>query len=211
MAAHDHPVFTWLYTRIARAEEAGPVGAARTEVAAALHGRLLIVGLGPGGDLKHLPAAVTEVVGIEPSESMRRAAEPAVAAAQAAGLPVEVVDAVGESLPLPDASVDSVLLAYVMCTVDDPAAVLSEVHRVLRPDGSVAVLEHVAADDGTWMRRAQRFVSPVWPRLAGGCQCDRDTKAALAAEGFDVADVRDTRLVPFPPVAPAIIGVARRR
>src|SRR5690606_23168852 len=104
MAPHDHPVFTQVYKLLARAEDSGAVGKARTEVSRALHGRLLVVGLGPAEDLHHLPEAVTEVVGIEPSASMRKAAEANVAASS---IPVEVVDAVGEQLPLPDDSVDS--------------------------------------------------------------------------------------------------------
>ena len=70
MAPHDHPVFTQVYKLLARAEDSGAVGKARTEVSRALHGRLLVVGLGPAEDLHHLPEAVTEVVGIEPSASV---------------------------------------------------------------------------------------------------------------------------------------------
>ena len=63
MAPHDHPLFTQVYRLIARAEDSGAVGKARTEVSTHLHGRLLIVGLGPAEDLHHLPDTVTEVVG----------------------------------------------------------------------------------------------------------------------------------------------------
>ncbi|MDQ1250448.1 MAG: hypothetical protein QG597_4827 [Actinomycetota bacterium] len=208
MAPHDHPLFTQLYRVLARVEDSGPVGRARTQVSAQLHGRLLIVGLGPAEDLHHLPAAVTEVVGIEPSGPMRRAAEPAVAKARAAGLPVEVIDAVGEDLPLPDSSVDSVLFAYVLCTVDDPARAVAEARRVLRPGGTVGVLEHVAGPPGSWMRRAQRVVSPVWPKVAGGCRCDRDTRAELAAGGFDVSELDDFLVAPLVPVGAGLKGVA---
>lgn len=164
MAPHDHPVFTQVYKWLARAEDAGAIGKARTEVSCALHGRLLVVGLGPAEDLHHLPETVTEVVGIEPSASMRKAAA---AAVDAAPMPVEVIDAMGEQLPLPDNSVDSALFAYVLCSVEDPELVIAEALRVLRPGGTIAVLEHVKAREGTWMRRAQRLASPVWPHLAG--------------------------------------------
>lgn len=205
MASHNHPVFTQVYRFIARAEDSGAVGTARTEVAERLHGRLLVVGLGPAEDLHHLPDAVTEVIGIEPSASMRKIAR---AATARAALPVEIIDAVGEDLPLPDDSVDSALFAYVLCSVDDPRRVVAETLRVLRPGGVIAVLEHVAAGGG-WMRRAQRIASPVWPRLAGGCRCDRDTRAVFAEAGLDVSGLRDTVLTPVPPVAPALVGTIR--
>lgn len=210
MAGHDHPLFTRVYRVLVRLEDSGSVGRARTEAAEHLGGRLLVVGLGPAEDLHHLPASVTEVVAVEPSASMREAAQPFVEMAEESGMPVEVVDAVGEALPLPDESVDSVLLAYVLCTVDEPGRVLAEVDRVLRPGGPVGVLEHVAGAPGSWTRRTQRVVSPLWPRIAGGCRCDRDTRAVLDASGFDTAGLREATLVNVPPVAPALIGTAWR-
>ena len=62
MSGHDHPVFSRFYTLLAGVEERGSVGAARSRACAQLHGRTLVVGLGPGFDLAHLPPAVTEVV-----------------------------------------------------------------------------------------------------------------------------------------------------
>jgi ubiquinone/menaquinone biosynthesis C-methylase UbiE len=206
MPAHDHPVFTQVYRWLARAEDSGAIGKARTDVSRALHGRLLIVGLGPAEDLHHLPETVTEVVGIEPSASMRKVAH---AAVEAAPMPVEVIDAVGEQLPLPDDSVDSALFAYVLCSVDDPDLVVAETLRVLRPGGTIGVLEHVRAAEGTWMRRAQRFVSPVWPRLAGGCRCDQDTRAVFDAAGLDLSGLASPHLTPVPPVAPSLVGAIR--
>ncbi|MBK9434997.1 MAG: methyltransferase domain-containing protein [Candidatus Nanopelagicales bacterium] len=206
MSPHDHPLFTQVYRLIAKAEDSGVVGRTRTEVSAHLHGRLLIVGLGPAEDLHHLPDTVTEVVGVEPSASMRRAAH---AAIEHAAMPVEVIDAVGEDLPLPDDSVDSVLFAYVLCSVENPARVIAEALRVLRPEGTIAVLEHVAAEDGTWMRRVQRLVSPVWPWLAGGCRCDQNTRAVFAAAGLVLDDLQSTTLTNVPPVAPALVGTIK--
>ena len=203
MPGHDHPIFSQIYRVLARAEDSGAIGKARTEVSQALHGRLLIVGLGPAEDLHHLPAAVTEVVAVEPSAPMRRAAAQAIAKS---GMQVELLDAVGEDLPLPDSSVDAVLFAYVLCSVDDPERVVAEAMRVLRPGGTIAILEHVVAEDGSWMRRAQRLLSPAWPWLAGGCRCDRDTRATLEAAGLDVSGLSSPALTPVPPVAPALVG-----
>lgn len=203
MPGHDHPLFTQVYRWIAKAEDVGAIGEARTRVSEHLHGRLLVIGLGPAEDLHHLPASVTEVVGIEPSAPMRRAARGAIARSP---IPVEVIDAVGEDLPLPDASVDSALFAYVLCSVEDPQRVVAETLRVLRPGGTIAVLEHVVADGGTWMRRAQRIASPVWPWVAGGCRCDRDTRAVFAAAGLDVSALHSPPLTNLPPVAPSLVG-----
>ncbi len=208
MATHDHPLFTRLYGVIAGLEDDGPVGAARTTVAGHLAGRTLIVGLGPGFDLLHLPDSVTEVIAVEPSASMRRAAHDRVTD-YAKSRPIRVIDAVAEDLPLADASIDSILFAYVLCTVDDPSRAMAEARRVLRPGGVVAVMEHVRGAPGSWSGRAQRVVSRIWPHVAGGCHCDRDTRAAFADAGFDTSDLTDTVLVNVPPVAPAVVGTVR--
>ncbi len=211
MPAHDHPLFTRLYGVIADLGENSDLGPARSQVMAGAHGRLLIVGLGPGHDLDHLPEAVTSVVAVEPSASMRAMSMPRVAAARARGIEVELVDAVGEALPIPDGSVDSVLFAYVLCSVDSVPEVLGEARRVLHPEGSVCVLEHVRAEPGTWTHRLQTVVSVggLWRRVAGGCRCDQDTRAALVDAGFHVEDLQLQTLVNVPVVNWTLIGSSR--
>jgi ubiquinone/menaquinone biosynthesis C-methylase UbiE len=169
------------------------------------------VGLGPGHDLQHLPDAVTSVVAVEPSASMRAASLDRVSATRARGIEVELIDAVGEHLPLPDDSVDSVLFAYVLCSVESVSDVLDEARRVLHPGGTVCVLEHVRAQPGTWTARLQRGVSTggLWPRLAGGCRCDQDTRTALAASGFHVEGLEERTLVNVPVVGPTLMGSSR--
>ena len=149
------------------------------------------------------------MVALEPSASMRDAARPRVLSLASRGIDIEVLDALAESIPLPDASVDAVLVAYVLCSVQDPRAALAEIRRVLKPDGTLHVLEHVRAEPGTWVATLQRAVRPLWPRLAGGCRVDRDTGALLDASGFDMSEITLTRLLTLPPVAPTLVGVAR--
>lgn len=209
MAEHDHPLFTQLYRVLARVGERGEVGRARRRAARDLWGRLLIVGLGPGHDLDHLPHAVSEVVALEPSPSMRRAAAAQVEAFERGGRSIEVVDALAEDLPLADDSIDSILFAYVLCTVTDPDRALAEARRVLRPGGAIGVLEHVRARRGSLHLLPQLLLAPLWPAVGGGCHCDRETRAAFERAGFDMSQVADTTLVNLPPVAPAIVGTAR--
>jgi ubiquinone/menaquinone biosynthesis C-methylase UbiE len=205
----DHPIFTRAYAVLSTVGERTGLGALRERVLAEATGRLLIVGLGPGHDLDHLPEAVTSVVALEPSDSMRATARTRVRAARDRGIDVEVIDARAEGIPLPDSSVDSVLVAYVLCSVDDPGAALAEIHRVLRPEGSLHVLEHVRAKPHSFAGALQRLVRPVWPRLAGGCRVDQDTGDHIARAGFDLSEVRTVSLMTLPPVAPTLVGTAR--
>jgi ubiquinone/menaquinone biosynthesis C-methylase UbiE len=211
MARHNHPLFTRFYGLIAKVGDSGAIGQARTQVCSELSGRVLIIGLGPGVDLHHLPLEVTDVIAIEPSESMRKSAEPEIQQARDRGVTVQLLDAVAEDLPLDDDSVDGVLFAFVLCTIEDDrlAVAVAEARRVLRANGVLAILEHVKAPYGTWTYRSQCMLAAVWPHVSGGCHCDRDTRAVLEQAGFDTASVTDTVLVNMMPTGPAIVGVAR--
>ncbi|OHT80403.1 methyltransferase [Mycobacteroides chelonae] len=167
-------------------------------------GRLLVVGLGPGTDLMFLPPAVTSVAAVEPEAAMRRMAG---ALARRCGVEVDIVEGVGEAIPFPDNSFDSVHAGLVLCSVDDVAATLSEIRRVLAPGGRLVVLEHVRGDGV--MGRFQDLIAKPWSWLASGCEPNRRTVEAIAAAGFDTSGLRSVRrtLVP-PPCTPHLQGVA---
>ena len=203
-----HPGFARAYGLMMRA--AGPrLAPHRAAALHGAHGRLLVVGAGRGDDLDVLPPEVTEVIALEPDRAMRAALLPRAAAASVG---VHVLSGSATALPLADASVDTVLCALVLCSVDDPAAALAEIRRVLVPGGRLHLLEHVVAEPGTTRRRWQQLLDPVWGRLAGGCSLTRDTRAALQAAGFDTAEVHDLAMHPSLPVCvPHVHGVARVR
>jgi SAM-dependent methyltransferase len=207
--SRDHPVFAFLYNGLTWLGERTTLGRWRTEALAPAYGRLLIVGLGPGYDLRHLPPAVTEVVAVEPAASMRRIVRPRLGSRRRPVPPVRLVAGIGESLPLETASVDSVLLALVLCSVDDPVAVLGEVARVLRPGGVVCVLEHVRAAEGSRLGGVQDRTAALWSRIAGRCRPDRRTRDAFIAAGYDVSGLADRTLrLTVPLLAPTLIGCA---
>jgi ubiquinone/menaquinone biosynthesis C-methylase UbiE len=167
-------------------------------------GRLLMIGVGPGTDLAFLPPAVTAVAAVEPVASFRRMAS---GVADRCGIAVDIVDGVAESIPFPDNSFDSVHVALVLCSVDDVAATLGEIHRVLAPGGRLIVLEHVRGDGA--MGRFQDLIAKPWSWLASGCHPNRRTIDAIAAAGFDTGGLRSIRrtLVP-PPCTPHLQGFA---
>ena len=167
----------------------------RREAMSNARGRLLIVGLGPGADLLSLPPTVTSVAAVEPEAAFRRTAS---ALAGRHGIAVDIVDGLGESIPFPDNSFDSVHVALVLCSVDDVAATLGEIRRVLAPEGRLVVLEHVRGEGA--MGRLQDLIAKPWSWLASGCEPNRRTVDAIAAAGFDTGGLRSIRrtLVPFP-------------
>jgi ubiquinone/menaquinone biosynthesis C-methylase UbiE len=176
----------------------------RREAMSHATGRLLLVGLGPGTDLLFLPSTVTSVAAVEPEAPMRRMAS---ALARRRGITAEIVDGVGESIPFPDNSFDSVHVGLVLCSVDDVTATLGEIRRVLAPGGRLVVLEHVRGDGV--MGWFQDLITKPWSWLASGCEPNRRTADAITAAGFDITALRSIRrtLVP-PPCTPHLQGFA---
>lgn len=145
-----------------------------------LQGTVLEIGAGDGGNLGFL-AKGTQWIGLEPDDRRRNRLN-AVAAARGHRIPA--LNRRAEDTGLPAGSVDAVLGTRVLCSVEDPPAVLAEVRRVLRPGGRAVFAEHVAAPAGSLKLRLQRVASPLSARLDHGCRWDRDAAALLSAAGF---------------------------
>lgn len=149
-------------------------------------GEVLEVGVGSGLNLGlYDPDRVTGVVGVDPSAPLLARAQ--VRAAKAP-VPVTLVQSGAERLALDAGRFDSAVVTYTLCSVDDPAAVLSELVRVLKPGAPLYFVEHGLSPDAD-PRRWQRRITPAWRRVSGGCTLDRDVLALLRAAGFQLDTV----------------------
>jgi len=159
------------------------IGRQRAKVVPAARGRVLEVGFGSGLNLGHYDAAQIERVwALEPSEGMRQKAGPRLTEAP---FPVEWLDLPGEEIPLEDASMDTVLLTYTLCTIPDWARALEQMRRVLKPGGTLLFCEHGLAPDES-ARKWQDRINPVWRRLAGGCNVNRPIPELIRTAGFAI-------------------------
>jgi ubiquinone/menaquinone biosynthesis C-methylase UbiE len=198
-----------LYDRALAGAERRALNAWRRELLQDVSGTVLEIGAGTGANLDVYGPSVSQLLLVEPDEAMRTR----LAARASTDRSRNVVLAASASrLPLADSSVDAAVSTLVLCSVRQLDSALTEVHRVLKPGGRLHLIEHVAAEPGSVLRRAQGLVAPAWSRLAGGCSVVRPTRDLLAAAGFDVTDVRDDALpVPIPLVRPAVRGSAQPR
>lgn len=158
----------------------------RLKVVPEAAGDVLELGFGSGLNLAYYdPTAVRRVWALEPAAEMWDLAQEAV---RRSALPVELLQASAEEIPLPGESVDTVVMTYTLCTIPDAPRALGEARRVLRPGGRLLFCEHGVAPDER-VRRWQERINPLWRRLAGGCNVNRHAPSLLEAGGFRITEL----------------------
>ena len=160
-------------------------------VVPAARGRVLEIGFGSGLNLPFYDRSRVEWIwALEPSLQMRALAAPRVASS---GLDVRMLDLPGEALPLPDRSVDTLVVTFTLCTIPDVAAALAQMRRVLRRDGRLLFCEHGAAPQAD-VRRWQDRLNGLWRPLAGGCNLNREIAPLIRAVGFRIDELHNAYL-----------------
>ena len=155
----------------------------REKVVPLATGDVLEIGVGSGLNFAYYdPHKVGKIWGLEPSSGMRKLAQRKL---QETDLEVEFIDLPGEEIPLDSASVDTVLVTYTLCTITQVDAALQGMRRVLKPGGRLLFSEHGAAPDAK-VRKWQDRLNPVWKKIAGGCNMNRDIPATIGAAGFRI-------------------------
>ena len=194
-------LFAAMYDRMMEGTEEAGLRDHRRALLAQARGRVLEIGAGTGHNLELYGPEVTELVLTEPERAMVKRLRARAGAR-------EIVEAPAEALPFADDSFDTVVSTLVLCTVRDPDRAISEIRRVLRPDGRLLVLEHVRSEDAK-LARWQDRVLPVWRFVGHGCHPNRDTAGALRANGFTL-ELDAWRMPKAPPIVrPVIEGVGR--
>ena len=155
-------------------------------------GEVLEIGIGSGlnlpfyhGDnVKHLTA-------IDPSKAMWN--ENSVDT-QKLPFAFDFVEAYAEDMPVDNNSFDTVVITYTLCSILDTHKALDEMKRVLKPNGKLLFCEHGKAPDKA-VQKWQNRINPLWKRLGGGCNLNRDIPMILKDNGFNI-DVMDTMYIP---------------
>ena len=153
----------------------------RRQLVPQAHGRVLEVGMGTGRNLPFYDRnRITRLVGVDPAMQMHRLAQKR---SREAGIAVELMGLSAEQLPTADASFDTVVCTYTLCSIPDAVQALREMRRVLVPGGKLLFCEHGRAPDEN-VRRWQDRLQPLWGPLAGGCHLGRDIPSLLNDAGF---------------------------
>lgn len=171
----------------------------RARLVTLARGVVLDVGAGSGHNFPHFdPVRVTRLYALEPSDAMRKLGTKR---AQALAFPIEWLGLPGEAIPLPDTSIDTVVLTFTLCTIPDWQAALAQIKRVLKPDGKLLFCEHGLAPEPA-VQRWQHRLNPAWKACCGGCHLNRPIVDYLRNAGFTIQQLDAGYL----PQAPRIAG-----
>jgi ubiquinone/menaquinone biosynthesis C-methylase UbiE len=167
-------------------------------------GRVLEIGAGSGLNLPYYGRGVSRLYALEPSAALIGMAR----GRQVSYFPVEFLERSAEELPLPSASIDTVISTWTLCTIPDVLKALRETRRVLMPGGTLIFVEHGHAPDravAEWQRR----LDPLWTRIAGGCHLDRPIARLVREAGFELVELENEYLRGPRPFTYTYSGLAR--
>lgn len=155
--------------------------ALREKIVPQASGAVFEIGCG-GGINQQLydPARIISYAGLDPSG---KGLDFTRAEAAKKGWQTDIRQGFGECIPFDDASFDTVVCTFTLCSVGSQAETLRELRRILKPGGQLLYAEHGRAPDPA-VQKWQNRIEPVWKKLAGGCHLTRPVTAAIAAGGF---------------------------
>ncbi len=169
----------------------GAVMKTRAQVVPLASGRVLEIGIGTGLNLSFYdPHKVCEIVGVDPAAEMHNLARDRAAKIS---IPVQIIGLELGQIQAEDASFDSIVCTFTLCTIPDAIAALQEMRRVLKPGGKLLFSEHGLSPDLPVLRWQNR-ITPLWKPLAGGCHLNRDIAALISAGGFTIRELQSSYL-----------------
>src|SRR5215470_12126966 len=179
----------------------------RNRVVPAAEGRVLEIGIGSGFNLPFYSSNAQQVLGLDPSPKLlamaRRVSPPG-------SMPVELIEGSAEKIPLENATVDTVVTTWTLCSIPDADRALREMRRVLKPGGRLLFAEHGRSPEPNvvwWQDR----LTPIWRCLGGGCHLNRAIRSLIENAGFQF-DRYEADYMPGPkPMAFMYEGVALPR
>lgn len=185
-----------------------PIKNLRQQIVPRCYGKVLEIGMGSGLNLPFYNEQNVEFVwGLEPSHGMRKKASKNL---DHSNIDVKWLDLPSEEIPLESKSVDSILLTFCLCTIQDTETALAEMHRVLKSDGKLFFAEHGLSHDlkiAKWQNR----ITPTWKKFSGGCHLNRPIDKMISESHFKINSIEQFYQRNIPKTAGFIyIGEARK-
>jgi ubiquinone/menaquinone biosynthesis C-methylase UbiE len=175
-----------------------PINYQRDKIVPLAEGVVLDVGIGSGLNIPfYNKTKIKQLYGLDPSKELLDIAK---SVAKEKKLEIEFLECGAESIPLPDKSIDNVLITYTMCTIPDVAISNSEIMRILKDDGKLLFCEHGLAPDKN-IAKWQKRINPLWSKIAGGCNLNKDIPNLISSSGFKILNMEEMYLPGTPKFA----------
>ncbi|WP_409274034.1 class I SAM-dependent methyltransferase [Neobacillus sp. SCS-31] len=147
----------------------------------------IVIEIGSGSGINFpLYTKAERVEAIEPDPFM---IERAAHRINEAKVPISVQQQSAERLEFPDNAFDAAVATLVFCTIPDPEMALKEIKRVLKPGAPILFYEHVKMPQPL-LANMQDLLNPVWRRICGGCNLNRDTVSEIKKAGIHIEKTR---------------------
>jgi len=172
-----------------------PILKIRQQIIPLAQGKVLEIGVGSGANFKHYDTTkVSKLYALEPNPGMVRLAEKQ---RRKTKLNIEFLDLLGESIPLEDNVVDTVVSTFTLCTIPGIAEAIRGIARVLKPNGKLIFFELGLSPDPKVQRR-QKQLEPLHHWLFQGLSLTRDIPALIVQGGFQIEQMDARYLAQFP-------------
>tara|TARA_B100001287_G_scaffold140347_1_gene118129 strand:- start:61 stop:684 length:624 start_codon:yes stop_codon:yes gene_type:complete len=176
-----------------------PISYQRKKIVPEASGTILEIGIGSGLNIPYYQKSkINKVIGLEPSEQLCKMAKKT---ADDNNFSIDFLVNGAEEIELPSNSVDTILLTYTLCSIPEPYIALKEIMRVMKSDGRILFCEHGIAPDEV-VQKWQNRINPLWGKLFGGCNINRDIPNILKNGGFKINSLDKMYL----PSTPKIVG-----
>ena len=175
-----------------------PINYQREKIVPLAEGKVLDVGIGSGLNIPYYnKSKIKYLYGLDPSIELLNLAKPL---AKKNELEIEFLECGAEAIPLPNDSIDTVVITYTLCTIPDTQLSNQEIMRVLKPEGKLLFCEHGLAPDMN-IAKWQKRINPIWNKIAGGCNLNRDIPKLITSSGFKISNMEEMYLPSTPKFA----------
>ena len=175
-----------------------PMRYQRQKIVPLAEGSVLEIGIGSGLNLPFYDLGkINKIWGLDPSTELNSMAKNV---STTIDVEVDFIIAGAEEIPLPDNSIDTVLLTYTLCTIAEVKDSIREMERVLKTSGRMLFCEHGLAPDEKVVKWQERL-SPFWKKIAGGCHLNRNIPEIIEDSKFKIVKVESMYLPRTPKFA----------
>jgi SAM-dependent methyltransferase len=166
----------------------------REKVIPSASGRVLEIGIGSGLNFNYYNKEnVSEVFAVEPDGILLEKAQQN---AKINNINLNVQQLKAEELPFDNNSFDTIISTYTMCSIPGLSSAMSEINRVVKPNGKLLFSEHGKSPDMN-VFKWQKRMNGIQKRIAGGCHLDVDIPNEIIKANFKLNKI-DSMYVPGP-------------